>query len=626
MSKPIALLSMPTLSAHSPCYQLGLLKPTLERAGFEVQTFSFYVYFGSSVGWRLHEALAEVRSSLVGEWIWARAAFGDFAGDEAYLQACGDDLQHCCESAGCTFADLRQVRNVATEEFLDFCLGSVDWSRFGLVGFTVLFQQHLATLAFALRLKRRYPSLPIILGGGAFDDDLAQEILRNCLQVDYIHCGEADQTLPELARRLDAGRPLVGLPSVLWRDGGRIVYEGAAPGPPDLNSIPQPDYDEYFYAREESGCAGDPMAEEPTLPIETARGCCGAEDSHRAYCGLNHAAVGLRAKDSLQVLAMLEELAERYGFRTFQAIDRMLDPRRADEVFGALAEARADFRLHYEIRPGLRRKELARMRLGGLHSIRSSVESFSTRLLRRTRRGVTAMQNLELVKWGTYYGMVNVYDLLVGWSGETSEDYRLQAELIARILHFQPPLGVGRVRLERGSPMFTAPALHGIRVLRVEPAYRFLFPPERFDLHRVATLFRAEPPNGLPDEEYAPLLEAVHAWQRRWEEEPRPYLRYRKGWDAITLVDGRAFEVRSHRFAGLEARLYEACADAQRREALRERFPNDEGRVDAALAELLRLDLMVFLDGRYLSLALPENPYHGMAAPKLPPAPPAPGR
>src|SRR5262245_13126553 len=73
--KPIALISMPTLSAYFPSFQLALLKPTLEREGIPVQPFSLFVYFGASIGWQLNEAMAEVRDNMVGEWIWAKAAF-----------------------------------------------------------------------------------------------------------------------------------------------------------------------------------------------------------------------------------------------------------------------------------------------------------------------------------------------------------------------------------------------------------------------------------------------------------------------------------------------------------------------------------------------------------------------
>src|SRR5689334_5625000 len=73
--KPVALISMPALSARFPSFQLALLKPMLERAGIPAQTFSLFMYFGERIGWRINEAIADVWPSMVGEWIWTKAAF-----------------------------------------------------------------------------------------------------------------------------------------------------------------------------------------------------------------------------------------------------------------------------------------------------------------------------------------------------------------------------------------------------------------------------------------------------------------------------------------------------------------------------------------------------------------------
>src|SRR5215510_15031343 len=104
--KPVALISMPTLSARFPSFQLALLKPTLEREGIPVQTFSLFMYFGTHIGWRINEALSDVYPCMVGEWLWTRAAFGDFANDEDYLRIYGESLESICHLAGCTVADL----------------------------------------------------------------------------------------------------------------------------------------------------------------------------------------------------------------------------------------------------------------------------------------------------------------------------------------------------------------------------------------------------------------------------------------------------------------------------------------------------------------------------------------
>ncbi len=165
--KPVALVSMPTLSARFPSFQLGLLKPTLEREGIPVQTFSLFMYFGTYVGWRVNETLSDVYPCMVGEWLWANAAFGSFAKDEDYFEIYKDNFEGICNHAGCSLGDLQEVRAKRVPEFIDFCLNSIDWSRFGLIGFSVVFQQTLASIALARALKERYPEIPIIMGGAS---------------------------------------------------------------------------------------------------------------------------------------------------------------------------------------------------------------------------------------------------------------------------------------------------------------------------------------------------------------------------------------------------------------------------------------------------------------------------
>jgi hypothetical protein len=90
--KPVALISMPTLSARFPSFQLALLKPTLEREGIPVQTFSLFMYFGTQVGWRINETLSDVYPCMLGEWIWTKAAFGDFTDNDGYFSLAAGDV------------------------------------------------------------------------------------------------------------------------------------------------------------------------------------------------------------------------------------------------------------------------------------------------------------------------------------------------------------------------------------------------------------------------------------------------------------------------------------------------------------------------------------------------------
>ncbi len=113
------------------------------------------------------------------------------------------------------------------------------------------------------------------------------------------------------------------------------------------------------------------------------------------------------------------------------------------------------------------------MRSGGLVSVQPGIESLSTHVLKLMKKHSTGMRNLELMKWCTYYDINNLYNILVGFAGETPDDYRLQCDVIGKIPHLQPPYAIARARADRGSPMFTDPDQHGVGRLRPADCYRY---------------------------------------------------------------------------------------------------------------------------------------------------------
>src|SRR5260370_25526174 len=149
--KPVALVSMPTLSARFPSFQLALLKPTLERAGIPSQTFSLFMYFGTRIGWKVNEAIADVWPSMVGEWIWTKAAFGDeieARGDE-YFRAYDYIFRAICRRAGCTTRRFQRIRDNAAPQFIAFCVDPVACRAFSLITCSCLLQNRLTTTALA---------------------------------------------------------------------------------------------------------------------------------------------------------------------------------------------------------------------------------------------------------------------------------------------------------------------------------------------------------------------------------------------------------------------------------------------------------------------------------------------
>jgi hypothetical protein len=98
--EPVALISMPTLSARFPSFQLALLKPTLEKAGIPVQAFSLFMYFGTFVGWRINETLADVYACHGRRVALDQVCVRRLCGQRRLLRDLSPKPEGICEKAG----------------------------------------------------------------------------------------------------------------------------------------------------------------------------------------------------------------------------------------------------------------------------------------------------------------------------------------------------------------------------------------------------------------------------------------------------------------------------------------------------------------------------------------------
>jgi hypothetical protein len=114
--------------------------------------------------------------------------------------------------------------------------------------------------------------------------------------------------------------------------------------------------------------------------------------------------------------------------------------------------------------------------------------------------------------------------------------------------------------------------------------------------------------NTVTDDVYEELFGRVGAWQAMWKQPKPPYLKYRKSLATITIFDGRKRQEQVFTYRGQAADLYEYCAEARTPRDIAAQF-GDGPEIEAALKDFVSKAVMLHLDGRYLSLALPENPY-----------------
>ena len=607
---PVALVSMPFVSARSPSIQLGLLKPLAESHGFPVETFHLNLELADQIGDERYELLCQFRGPLIGDWLFSVAAFGTDAPDPdgALLEELGADLPSGLVAVDGDRGWLRKLRDDLIPLYLDRMVELVDWSRFSVVGFTSTFQQNAASFALASAVKRRWPHVTTLFGGANFEGDMGRELVRSIDAVDLAISGEADVAFGRLLVVLSEHGDPTSVPGVLAARDGTVVV-GPEPSPFErLDELPVPDYQEFFDRAQRLGAVSETDHRPVTLPFESARGCWWGAKRHCTFCGLNGSTMAFRAKRPERVAAELAELTKRHGRFHFAAVDNILERAYLDELFPRLAATGTTYNIFYEVKASLSPAELRTLRAAGVQHIQPGIESLSSRVLGLMRKGTRASTNVNLLRWARHYGIYVTWNVLWGFPGETEEDYRHQADLMRSLVHLQPPGGGSRIWMERFSPIFSDRETFPATVVRANASYRYVYP-AGVDLDKVAYFFEYQLERTLPDAAYAETAEVVQAWRAAWAGELRPALRLWRSPGLIQIDDTRDPDgPRSTTFRDALADLYLACfegpvkaEEAKRRSGL----DHPLAAVEAALDEFVERDLMLRDGNLFLALAIP---------------------
>jgi len=203
-----------------------------------------------------------------------------------------------------------------------------------------------------------------------------------------------------------------------------------------------------------------------------------------------------------------------------------------------------DVELFYEIKANLSFRDVLELKSAGVARIQPGIEALSTPLLRLMRKGVTAGQNIALLRYARACGMGIDWNLLLKFPGDRLEWYEETLSLMPLLSHLQPPSAAYDVVIERFSPYFNQPGSFGIGNVRPLPAYGDVLPPgsapERFAYH-----FQGDVPSVL---DQAPewnerLRAASESWRTRWRRSPVPVLH-------LFMVDPQRFVLHDTRELG----------------------------------------------------------------------------
>jgi ribosomal peptide maturation radical SAM protein 1 len=618
----IVLVDLPFMPPHRPNLALGLLKSCLQDAGFDSSIRYFNLDFARRVGRDLYYKVGQdlPHEALIGDFVFAEFLDGVSSPALAtanYRRKLSAELNLEARVSEDVWTMLPKLRAQATE-FLHECAEALKGSD--VVGLSVTFEIAPA-LSLAKILKSMSPETQIILGGGHCDGEMGEALHRHFPWIDFVCRGEGERLIVQLSSALapeteqksrslkvlgQSTSTFASIPGLIWRDEGLSVLNGdRAQTIQDLNSIPLPDFSDWRTQLDDAelGFENNKLA----VPFESSRGCWFGAKSHCTFCGLNGPSLAYRSKSPANVLQEFRRLAE-FGIKNIDAVDNILDMKYFDNVLPELAQEGLGLSIFFEVKSNLTREQVRRLAEAGITSIQPGIESMSTPVLRLMRKGVSAYQNIRLLKWLAEYGISTGWNILYGFPHEKPDDYLKMAEILPLLTHLQPPTHCLQVLLNRFSPLFDKAEELGVHFIRPVPGYREIFGRLCPEPEKLAYYFAFD--GDLDDPKFSyitPAKEIVRAWQNE------------SGKSSFTCVDrDETLFLFDHRteaqpfvaeLRGNRRRIFQLCDSGITAMGVVRSTGLAEREVEEILEEFKARQWVVLVDDRYVSLPVDTSSF-----------------
>jgi ribosomal peptide maturation radical SAM protein 1 len=618
--QPIALIYMPWGGINRGSIALGILKQCAKRIGVKADIHYLNIKFAEMLGLEDYQKVSD-GEPLLPEWFFSYVLFGSTgigimkdSWNDLMTGTYSPMVKASMKEVGWTEAKCREVTDITIPEYIDNCLSSVDWSIYKVIGFSSTFAQTIPSLLLAKRIKELHPQVKIVLGGANAESEMGLELIKTFDWLDYVVHGEAENSFPKLLRNIFSECYFDMIPGVSMRKGSEvIVSDNISMALKDLNQSPIPDYTDYL---KEVNRLGINKTLRVVLSFESSRGCWWGAKAHCTFCGLNGATMAFRKKDPERVYEEIINLAGQYKWLSLDAVDNILDLDYMDTLLPKLAEADLDLSLFYEVKASMTREEIRRLSLAGVNRIQPGIESLNTEILRLMRKGMTAAQNIQLLKWCFEYGITPSWNILYGFPGEQAEHYSDYPRIIRMLMHLQPPAAMAPVVFERFSPYHFEREKFNL-TLKPLGYYKLLYPEQTVDYEKIAYYFEGKWEGMCKDmEEYiGPVREVFTQWAKTWEEK-KIFFNYEKGPSFLTLFDNRPLQPASEiatrriRLNEIQSDIYMFCDRIQSSVSIQQML-NDKYKT-APTAEQTQTILdnfvqhgLMFREGdRYLALAV----------------------
>lgn len=354
--------------------------------------------------------------------------------------------------------------NIETMEFtinqnVDFIIGEIYKKKPDIIGFSCYIWNMNNTLRICEGIKIVSPETQIILGGPevSFDSD---KILKKYPYIDFIICGEGEETFTELIYGLLNNDTLENVKGIVYRYNNQIINNPARPLIKNLNIIPSPFLEDLSNYKNK------------IVYYESTRGC----PFNCKFC-LSSTIKGVRyfdidrVKDDLDRLIYADVRQVKFVDRTFNA-----NKKHAMEIMEHIIKRNPkDINFHFEITAHLLDEEILQFLeevKEGLFQFEIGVQSTNDETLNAIGRNT----DIEKIKYVTkrIKGYNNIHQHLDLIAGLPYEDYSSFKNSFNEIYELRPDkLQLGFLKVLKGSKLREEQIKYGFKYID-KPPYEVL--------------------------------------------------------------------------------------------------------------------------------------------------------
>jgi len=292
----------------------------------------------------------------------------------------------------------------------------------GATSTTLLYKSAMQILTIA---KETQPQATTVLGGshGTFWDENA---LKEYPTVDIIVRGEGEETIVDLAEKLESLSSLADVLGITYRDGEKIHRNPDRPYIKDLDSIPFPAH--HLMPIDKLKHNGKLL-----IPLVSSRGCvfwCDFCSTVRMF------GRGYRMRSAKNVVDEMQFVHEKYGVDqvTFYDDAFSVDRDRVVEICQELHNRNLKLMWDCGTRVDMVDRELMQtMRKAGCIAVWMGVESGSETILGAMNKSIKLDQTLKAFKTAQKVGLITIANVVLGFPGETEQTAKETIQFVKKV-------------------------------------------------------------------------------------------------------------------------------------------------------------------------------------------------